>query len=262
MEHDRPPETESCADARHLAGPAVAQLIVQHGLHIRRENATRRQLGPVARFGEVRFPSQLVGGAFNRGFEGQVLEGVQGIVVNEDADRALRRQQGRQPIDHARQRMVGRFGFVRTDAVRHRPIVSVIAILLYYNCMGLHRRREGRRRRAPLMAGVLQLFKAQFFRALAHPVRIRILEILVCGGRTVQELQQALQLEQPLVSQQLAVLRNQNVVSAQKEGLSVRYTVRDPLVGDLLDVARRIFNNHFASAQGLLRELRRELRRA
>ena len=112
------------------------------------------------------------------------------------------------------------------------------------------------------MAGELQLFKAQFFRALAHPVRIRILEILVRGGRTVQELQQALQLEQPLVSQQLAVLRNQNVVSAQKEGLSVRYTVRDPLVGDLLDVARRIFNNHFASAQGLLRELRRELRRA
>ena len=113
----------------------------------------------------------------------------------------------------------------------------------------------------PVIAGELHLFKAQFFRALAHPTRIRILEILVRGGRTVQELQEALSLDQPVVSQQLSVLRNQNIVSAQKEGLSVRYTLRDPLVGDLLDVARRIFNNHFTNTQGLLQELRRESRR-
>ena len=110
-------------------------------------------------------------------------------------------------------------------------------------------------------AGELQAFKAQFFRALAHPVRIRILEILRRGGRSVQELQEALGLTQPVVSQQLAVLRNQNIVATQKQGLSVRYTLRDPLVGDLLDVARRIFNNHLASTRGLLRELQRESRR-
>jgi ArsR family transcriptional regulator len=104
----------------------------------------------------------------------------------------------------------------------------------------------------------LQTFKAQFFRALGHPVRIKILEILVRGGRTVQELQAALKLEQPIVSQQLAVLRNQNVVSAQKEGLSVRYELRDPAIGELLDVARRIFNNHLVSTRGMLRELQRE----
>lgn len=108
----------------------------------------------------------------------------------------------------------------------------------------------------------LQTFKAQFFRALGHPVRIKILEILVRGGRTVHELQAALKLEQPIVSQQLAVLRNQNVVSAQKEGLSVRYALRDPAVGDLLEVARRIFNNHLISTQGMLRELQREGRRS
>ena len=107
----------------------------------------------------------------------------------------------------------------------------------------------------------LQTFKAQFFRALAHPVRIKILEILVRGGRTVQELQEALALDQPIVSQQLAVLRNQNIVSTQKEGLSVRYTLRDPLIGELLEVARRIFNNHLVSTQGMLRELQREKRR-
>jgi ArsR family transcriptional regulator len=121
--------------------------------------------------------------------------------------------------------------------------------------------KEGRRAVEPMAAGELQVFKAQFFRALAHPTRIRLLEILVRGGRTVQELQEALTLDQPIVSQQLAVLRNQGIVSAQKVGLSVRYTVRDPLVGDLLDVARRIFDNHLGNTRDLLRELRREDRR-
>ena len=71
-----------------------------------------------------------------------------------------------------------------------------------------------------------------------------------------------LALEQPIVSQQLAVLRHQGIVSTQKEGSSVRYALRDPLVGALLDVARRIFNNRLGDSQGLLRELRRESRRA
>jgi DNA-binding transcriptional ArsR family regulator len=109
--------------------------------------------------------------------------------------------------------------------------------------------------------GELQAFKTRFFRALAHPIRIRILEILVRGGRTVQELQETLALDQPIVSQQLAVLRNQNIVAARKEGVSVRYTLRDPLVSELLDVARHIFNNHLVTTRGLLRALQRETRR-
>ena len=92
-------------------------------------------------------------------------------------------------------------------------------------------------------------------------MRIKILETLVRGGRTVQELQEALELDQPIVSQQLAVLRNQNIVTTQKEGLSVRYTLRDPAVGDLLDVARRIFDSHLVSTRGMLREMQREARR-
>ena len=107
----------------------------------------------------------------------------------------------------------------------------------------------------------LQTFKAQFFRALAHPARIKILEILVRGDRSVQELQKALKLDQPVVSQQLAVLRNRGIVTSQKQGLSVRYALRDPAVGRLLAVARRIFNNHLVDTRGMLRELRRETRR-
>ena len=109
--------------------------------------------------------------------------------------------------------------------------------------------------------GELQVFKAGFFRALAHPVRIRILELLVKGERSVQDLQEALGLEQPVVSQQLAVLRSSNIVSGRKEGVSVRYAVRDPLVATLLETARQIFNNQLIGTQDLLRELRREGRR-
>lgn len=112
-----------------------------------------------------------------------------------------------------------------------------------------------------LATGDLQVFKAGFFRALAHPVRIRILELLVKGDRSVQELQEALGLEQPVVSQQLAVLRASQIVSGRKEGVSVRYAVRDPLIGTLLDTARQIFNNHLVGTGELLRQLKRENRR-
>jgi DNA-binding transcriptional ArsR family regulator len=104
----------------------------------------------------------------------------------------------------------------------------------------------------------LQAFKAAFFRALAHPVRIRILELLVRRDLSVQELQEALGVDQPVVSQQLAVLRASNIVAGTKEGVSVRYALRDPLSGKLLDTARQIFNNHLVGTQDLLRQLKRE----
>jgi ArsR family transcriptional regulator len=107
----------------------------------------------------------------------------------------------------------------------------------------------------------LQVFKASFFRALAHPVRIRILELLVKADRTVQELQHDLGVEQPVVSQQLSVLRASNIVSGTKDGVSVRYSIRDPLIGRLLEVAREIFNNHLVGTQDMLRRLQREQKR-
>ena len=107
----------------------------------------------------------------------------------------------------------------------------------------------------------LQVFKADFFRALAHPIRIRILETLGAGECSVQELQQALHLEQPIVSQQLAVLRAKNIVVPRKVGTTVRYALSDPLVTRLLSVARAIFNNHLVDSQSMLKELQREARR-
>src|SRR5260370_40910581 len=95
-------------------------------------------------------------------------------------------------------------------------------------------------------------------KALAHPARIRLLETLMSGERTVQDLQALLGLDQPSVSQHLAILRTKNIVSAQKFGTAVRYTLRDPLVGELLETARRLFERHLVGTQVLLRDLRRE----
>ncbi|MFN8603032.1 MAG: metalloregulator ArsR/SmtB family transcription factor [Candidatus Binatia bacterium] len=108
--------------------------------------------------------------------------------------------------------------------------------------------------------GELQAFKADFFRALGHPVRIRLVEELGQGERTVAELQQALGIPQPLVSQQLAVLRGRELVSTRKSGANVVYALRDPLLVDLLAVARRIFENRLTDTTAMLRALRREAR--
>jgi ArsR family transcriptional regulator len=74
----------------------------------------------------------------------------------------------------------------------------------------------------------------------------------------VQELQDALGLGQPVVSQHLGVLRTANIVVGRKAGVSVRYALRDPLVADLLAVARRIFDNQLVGTRELLRQLRDE----
>jgi DNA-binding transcriptional ArsR family regulator len=97
----------------------------------------------------------------------------------------------------------------------------------------------------------LQGFKAELFKALAHPARIRILEHLRSGERTVSELQALLELESSTVSQQLALLRSRSIVEGRKQGTSVYYRVTDPLIFDLLDVARQIFANHVVDLQAM-----------
>ena len=104
----------------------------------------------------------------------------------------------------------------------------------------------------------LQALKAEFFRALAHPVRIRLLEVLVKEEQTVQALQQRLQLAQPIVSQQLAKLRASGIVVARKDGTNVTYAPADPMLGELLKVAKQILDRRLVGARSLLRELRSE----
>jgi DNA-binding transcriptional ArsR family regulator len=98
--------------------------------------------------------------------------------------------------------------------------------------------------------------KAELFKALAHPARIRVLELLVDGERTVSEMQPIVGLESSHLSQQLAVLRRTRLVTTRKEGPSVVYGLRDPLVADLLGVAKRLLINALAETEDLLTDLR------
>lgn len=101
----------------------------------------------------------------------------------------------------------------------------------------------------------LSHFKAAFFKALAHPLRIRILDALRDGEVGVNELSARLGVEQSHLSQQLAVLRSRNVVVGRKDGNSVFYSVGDPQIFKLLDVAKTIFNNHLVDVKDLLSQL-------
>jgi ArsR family transcriptional regulator len=101
----------------------------------------------------------------------------------------------------------------------------------------------------------LHRFKAEFFKALGHPARLVILEYLRSGEKSVNELQTLLGIDQSSVSQQLATLRNRNIVEARKEGTTVYYHARDPMIFQLLDVAREIFNNHLIDTHAMLQQL-------
>jgi DNA-binding transcriptional ArsR family regulator len=107
----------------------------------------------------------------------------------------------------------------------------------------------------------LRQFKAEFFKALAHPLRISILDALREGERTVAELAEEFEVEQANASQQLAVLRNKNIIVARKSGANVYYSVSDPAVFRLLDIAREIFNNHLTGVRSMLEEIKAEGRR-
>jgi DNA-binding transcriptional ArsR family regulator len=98
--------------------------------------------------------------------------------------------------------------------------------------------------------------KAELFKALAHPARIRVLEVLSEGERSVGDLQPLVGIEASHLSQQLAVLRRARLVTSRKEGASVIYAVKDEVVVDLLRVAKRLLINSLAETSDLLADLR------
>jgi DNA-binding transcriptional ArsR family regulator len=101
----------------------------------------------------------------------------------------------------------------------------------------------------------MQRFKSEFFKALAHPLRIRILELLGEGDKNVNEIQTLVGSEGSAVSQQLTILRAKHIVSGKKEGNRVIYTLKDPMIIELLAVARQIFNNHLVDTITILDKL-------
>jgi DNA-binding transcriptional ArsR family regulator len=98
-------------------------------------------------------------------------------------------------------------------------------------------------------------FKSEFFKALAHPIRIRILDSLRDGEKGVNELSEILKIEPANVSQQLSILRMRNIVVGRKTGSNVYYSVSDATVFRLLDVARDIFNNQLVGVRDMLQQM-------
>ncbi len=107
------------------------------------------------------------------------------------------------------------------------------------------------------MTEPIQDVKAEFFRAMAHPARIRVLESLCAGERSVSELIDELGLEGSHVSQQLGVLRRANLVRSRKEGTKVIYSLADRRIAKVLQLSKEILLTYLTEAAGLLGHDRR-----
>ncbi|MCB1003687.1 MAG: metalloregulator ArsR/SmtB family transcription factor [Acidimicrobiales bacterium] len=105
----------------------------------------------------------------------------------------------------------------------------------------------------------LNEIKADLFKALAHPARVRALEVLVDGERSVGELQPLVGIESSHLSQQLAVLRRAGLVTTRREGSTVVYAARDPLVAELLAVAKQLLRVTLTQTRDLLEDLDAEI---
>ncbi|MFJ4803296.1 ArsR/SmtB family transcription factor [Streptomyces murinus] len=106
------------------------------------------------------------------------------------------------------------------------------------------------------MSTPLYQLKAQFFKTLGHPARIRVLELLSEREHAVAEMLPEVGIEPAHLSQQLAVLRRANLVRTRKEGSTVHYSLTSPHVAELLRVARTILSGVLAGQAGLLADLR------
>jgi ArsR family transcriptional regulator len=108
----------------------------------------------------------------------------------------------------------------------------------------------------------LYQLKAEFFKTLGHPARIRILELLVERDRSVAELLPKIGLEASNLSQQLAVLRRAGVVTSRKQGGTVIYSLASADMAELMAVARKVLTGLLADRVGLLKDLRASARTA
>ena len=106
------------------------------------------------------------------------------------------------------------------------------------------------------MSAPLYQLKAEFFKTLGHPARIRILELLSQREHAVAEMLPQVGIEPAHLSQQLAVRRRANLVTSRKEGSAVYYSLTSPQVAELLAVARQILTGVLSGQAEMLQDLR------
>ena len=105
------------------------------------------------------------------------------------------------------------------------------------------------------MPETLRQFKANIFQALGHPTRIAIIEALRDGELPAGVIIERLGIEQANASQHLSILRQKHIVTSRKEGNQVFYSVRDPLLIEVLDIMRRYFQAHVEEAMSMLQQI-------
>jgi len=105
----------------------------------------------------------------------------------------------------------------------------------------------------------LRAYKASIFQALSHPTRIAILEVLRDGELSARTIQEKLGIEQANLSQHLAILRSRQIVVNRKDGNQVFYSIRNPVLVEVLDIMRRYFQTNLADAIQMLAEVEREV---
>src|SRR5271165_2716241 len=110
------------------------------------------------------------------------------------------------------------------------------------------------------MQNTLREYKASVFHALAHPTRIAILEALRDGEISARAIQERLGVEQANLSQHLAILRSRQIVANRKEGNQVFYSLRNPVLVEVLDIMRRYFQTNLKDAVQMLGEIKSERR--
>jgi hypothetical protein len=107
VEHDCTPQVLTGYDTGDVVSPTLAEFVADPPLYLSGQDAPRTELVPIPGQREVRLGAQLPPCVLDRGLEWEVFEGVERVVMDEDADRALGRQQRRKPIEHADQGVVG-----------------------------------------------------------------------------------------------------------------------------------------------------------
>ena len=108
------------------------------------------------------------------------------------------------------------------------------------------------------MQETLRTYKASIFRALSHPTRIAILEVLRDTELSARTIQEKLGVEQANLSQHLAILRSHQIVLNRKDGNQVFYSIRNPMLVEVLDIMRRYFHANLKDAIQMLGEVERE----
>ena len=108
----------------------------------------------------------------------------------------------------------------------------------------------------PKYFGALREFKAGIFKVLAHPTRIHIIEVLSDGEFSVGEILKQVQVEPANLSQHLSVLRQNHLVVTRKKANLVLYSLRDPLLVEVLDAMRKYFQKHFEDSIQMLRQMK------